>query len=165
MAQVCRLVTVALAVTSIACSGDVAEPARTTAPYTGPAEDLAPSQVSQPTVPEPAIVARCADADIGLAATPGQPPEADVVLVFTNTGTAECEIDLGTAWAIVHEVEPSVRLEPGGQAQLWGLASNPDCTDPAEVPHWELSVNGVPRTVVLPDGVGCGLEPAAFFPS
>lgn len=159
------LVTLALAACDgSATTGSASTAALPTTPHTGPAAELAPSQVSLATVAEPAAPDRCADADVDIVPGAGSPPDSDYVLTFRNAGTVECEVDLGTVWAIRYEVEPSVRLAPGAEAELWGVATNPDCTAPADTPQWELQVNGVTRVVLLPDDGACGPEPVAFFP-
>jgi len=143
--------------------GDGAEVPEVTAPYTGPASVLAPSQLSHPTVPEPAVPEACDAADIDVVAGPGAPPDSDVVVTFRNNGAHDCEVDLGTTWALAHSVEPSVRLAPSAAAELWGSLADPECTGGAA--PWELTVNGVALTVELPGDGPCVVVPVAFFPT
>ena len=148
-------------VTAGACSGGSAVAPASTVPYTGAARELAPSQVSRPTVPDPDAPGRCATSDVEIVAAAGTPPDADVVVTFRNDGAAECEIDLGSAWAITHAIEPSVRLAPHASAELWAVEVDGDC--PAGR-VWTLTVNGSRTDVALPAGVPCALAPTAFFP-
>ena len=148
-----------------ACAGDgEARPATgVTTPYTGPALSLAPSQLAHPTVAPPPAPGRCELAELHVAAALGDPAAGDpaVIVTFTNTGPVECEVHLGTEWAIAHDVEPSVWLPPGASADLWG--DGPECDSPT--PEWPLEVNGRPRSVALPAGAPCDVVPTAFFPA
>jgi hypothetical protein len=145
-----------------ACAGDdgVTPGTRVTTPFTGPARSLAPSQVAQPTVPPPTVPGRCDAAALDVAARLGNGADEPAVIVrFTNAGSVECEIDLGTEWAITHGVEPSVWLAPGASADLWGDGSA--CAAEAA---WPLEVNGIAHVVALPAGAPCDVVPTAFFP-
>jgi hypothetical protein len=147
-----------------ACAGDDAvRPVSVTTPFTGPARSLAPSQLSHPTVAPPPAPGRCDQAALHVAAALGDGGAGDpaVVVTFVNAGSVECEVDLGTEWAITHGVEPSVWLAPGASADLWGDGS--DCE--SEVPEWPLQVNGILQFVDLPAGAPCDVVPTAFFPA
>ncbi len=143
------------------CADEPAAPRPTTL-NTGPAEELAPSQLALPTLPPPTLPEQCPSGTIEIAATPGQPPDADVVVTFRNVGAVECEIDLARDWATEHQIEPSVRLAPGATAELWAIAAG-DC-DGATRPAWHLTVNGVDERIALPQP-SCALAPMAFFPA
>jgi hypothetical protein len=147
-----------------ACAGDdTARPTIVTAPFTGPARSLAPSQVSQPTVAPPPTPGRCDPAALRVAATLGEGAAGDpgVIVTFTNVGSVECEVDLGIEWAIAHGVEPSVWLAPGASADLWGEGSA--CASDAV--EWPLEVNGSVQSIRLPAGAPCDVAPTAFFPA
>ena len=148
-----------------ACAGDDgARPATpVTTRYRGPALSLAPSQLAHPTVAPPTAPGRCEPAALHVAAVLGDRAAGDpaVIVTFTNAGSVECEVDLGTEWAITHDVEPSVWLQPGAAADLWG--DGPECDSPS--PEWPLEVNGRVRSVALPPGAPCDVVPTAFFPA
>lgn len=150
-----------------ACSDERAEPTSTSPavpPSTSAAVELAPSQRVLPTVAPPTVPDGCAADAIELAVEPGTPPGSDIVVVFTNRGRLECEIDLGREWATGYEIEPSVRLDPGARGELWGVVTDPGCAAAGAEPAWELAINGTPRTVLLPPAA-CGVVPVAFFPT
>lgn len=148
-----------------ACAGDDgARPTtQVTTRYTGPALSLAPSQLSHPTVAPPAAPGRCEPAALHVAAVLGDRAAGDpaVIVTFTNAGSVECELDLGTEWAIAHDVEPSVWLAPGAAADLWG--DGPACASSTR--EWPLEVNGLVQLVALPLGAPCDVVPTAFVPA
>lgn len=133
----------------------------TTELYTGPASDLAPSQRAQPTVPPPTVPDHCTLDSLAIDASLGTASSAPVVVVFGNVSRARCEVDLGTVWATEHSVEPSVWLEPGAEAELWGAGESCPAGRAAE---WALTVNGEDVALALPAGAPCDVVPTAFFP-
>lgn len=148
--------------TVTACSPSAGTAPAATSPYTGPAAELAASQMSMATVPEPTLPDRCPPDSIVIAAREGSPPNSDVVVTFHNAGAIECEVDVDLAWATMHQIEPSVRLAAGATAELWGVAAN--CADDARATVWELDVNGIDRAIALPASL-CEPVPVAFFPA
>jgi hypothetical protein len=152
-----------------ACGGDTptAGMATTLGPPATGSVDLAPSQISADTVAAPSVPGRCdpavLTAELGTVADELGAP--DVVVLLRNDGDVECEVDIGEAYARAHDVEPTVWLAPGAVAELWGVATDPECAEPRAARRWALTLNGAERVVELGDGGECGIVPSAFFPA
>jgi len=161
LGQLVVLPIVVLGVTS-ACAGDDDGSATNLAV----AEELAPSQIAAPTVPPPTQPDWCDPDDVGVEVVEpgdgvGQP---DQIIDLVNEGVRECDVDISATGGAAVEMEPSVRLTPGGVGHVW-VEGQDDCdetlADP-EVRLW-LDINGDDRPVDLIFISPCGVELVAFF--
>ena len=143
----------ALAVLAASCGSAPDAGSATTPPAT--TIDLAPSQITASTVVAPPAPDACDPDDVTTQAVAGV--DAEVVVLFTNTGEVECEVSLGESWARAHDIEPDVWLAPAATAELWG-----ECAG-ASAAAWDLVVNDEPRAVAL--NAPCDPVPVAFFPT
>jgi hypothetical protein len=134
---------------------------------TGPANDLAPSQIAAPTVPAPDIPEPCALVDLELWTAQVSVAEAwaDAVVRVRNTGDVWCEPDIGGSPLIDPAIEPDVWLDPGGWADLVVGQSGRECFDPAIVSEADIDIHG--EAVVVPTSAiaMCGWRLTAFFPT
>ena len=105
---------------------------------TGPAKDLAPSQIAAPTVAPPDVPPSCelADLDLWTAQVVVGERSADAVIRVLNQGAAWCEPDIYASPQIDPLIEPDVWLERGGWADLVVGPSGEGCDDPAMVSSW-----------------------------
>lgn len=130
------------------------------------AEALAPSQVSASTVPEPTIPGACDPDDV--VVTVVRPSdgvaEPDQIIELTNAGDRECDVDISRSSNAGPEMEPSVRLVPGGVGLVW-VDGETDCNAEARDPSMSTTmwVNGEERSIELVFGAPCGVEFVAFF--
>lgn len=159
--RIAGLVTVAVAVASVTassgCGGD--EP--------GAAIELAPSQISAATVPEPTSVAACDVERLTFesSAGAGGAPEGSVAAVvrITNDGPVRCEVDVSESPLADPLMEPDVWIEPGGQAELLVEHDGSTCAAPSPVTTVELRVNGSALDVPVVVESTCGLSLTAVF--
>lgn len=138
-----------------------------TAPDTGPADDLAPSQLSSPTAPPPETPPPCDPADLALwtAQVLVHDDEADAVIRVRNDGAEWCEVDVFASPSVDPLMEPDVWLEPGAWADLLVGPGRDPCADPTVVTSADVDVNG--EAVVVPTAavVRCGWQLIAFYPN
>lgn len=163
---VLAVVVPAVMLVTAACSSGEPSTTGATVPNTGPAGELAPSQITAVTVPPPELPPPCEPAEVTVRvvvpeAGVGQP---DQILEVVNEGDVLCSVDVGATGGTMVEMEPNVRLGPGEVAHLWLVV--PDGCDEPGGPAADLSldVNGVLRPVELLVGGPCGVELVAFFP-
>ena len=152
---------------------DVSVPAETLplaesemATTTGPATDLAPSQIAASTVPRPATPPPCDVDDLTFwtAQVIVGETTSDAVIRFRNDGDAWCEADVSGSPLIDPAIEPDVWLEPGDWADLLAGQREPGCVAPATETLLQLDVNG--QAVVVPTAlVTCGWWLSAFYPN
>jgi hypothetical protein len=141
-------------------------PTGTTGPQTVPAGELAPSQRTSDTVPPPDLPPPCDpdDVSVTVGAGDGGGGRPDQIVDLTNDGDRECDVDISATGGRVTEMEPSVRLMPGGVGHIW-LEVQDDCDETLADPQTELwlDVNGEQRVVDLVVVAPCGVELVAFF--
>jgi hypothetical protein len=166
------VVAVAIAAASSCDSGD-ASGRRETLPLgitpsenTGPAEELAPSQLTGSTVAAPDTPGPCDvdqlefwTAQVAVAAT-----TADAVIRVRNRGDVWCELDISGSSFLDREIEPDVWLDPGGWADLV-VAGEPGCDESVAVTAIAVDVDGVEIDVGSAVIDSCGWKLAAFFPN
>jgi hypothetical protein len=138
-----------------------------TVPETGPAEELAPSQLSSPTAPPPDTPPPCDPADLSLwtARVEVRDHEADAVVRVRNDGAVWCEVDVSASPSVDPLMEPDVWLEPGAWADLLVGPGRDPCADPAIVTAVDVDVNGTPVVVPTAAVVRCGWQLVAFYPT
>ena len=157
-------VLIAVVLLTGACSSS--EPSsESTVPHTGPAGELAPSQLTSETVPPPDLPPPCDPDDVS-ATVAAQSGEGlpDQIIDLTNEGDLECDVDISATGGRAVEMEPSVRLAPGGVGHIW-LEVQDGCDETLADPQTELwlDVNGEPQVVDLVVVAPCGVELVAFF--
>ncbi len=131
--------------------------------HTGPARELAVSQVTGKTVAPPPLVEPCASDVVAIA--DGTPAEgADQVVDLVNRGAVRCDVDISASPAASVDMEPSVVLGPGEVGHLWASGRD-DCDRSLADPQaeFEVNVNGVARSVATTFVAYCGVELWAFF--
>jgi len=133
---------------------------------TGPADDLAPSQITASTVAAPATPDPCAIADLEFWTAQVSVGEgsADSVIRVRNIGDVWCENDISASPASDPDIEADLWLDPGGWADLVVGQSGDGCLDPEIVSLVEIDVHG--EVVVVPTSAvaSCGWRLTAFFP-
>ncbi|HEY5663315.1 MAG TPA: hypothetical protein VIS05_04685 [Ilumatobacter sp.] len=157
-----RLWVVALIVGSaVACGGD--DPTADT----GPSRQLAPSQISAPTVPAPVVPPSCdlADLELWTARVVVAERSADAVIRVRNRGAGWCEPDVYGSPRIDPEIEPDVWLHPDDWADLVVSSSGDTCGEPQIVDRVEVDVHGETRSVPSAAIQPCGWWLAAFYPA
>ena len=167
------LVAIALAVAMVACSGQqqgppaslpLSEPA-IDPDHTGPASQLAPSQLTASTVPAPALPGPCplAELDMWTAQVSIGDGTADAVIRIHNLGEVVCEVDIAGSALLDAEIEPNVWIDPGGWADLVVGQSGRTCRSPELVTLADFDIHG--DAVVVPTAavVSCGWELTALF--
>lgn len=133
--------------------GNTADPA-TIAPGSSspaaPATDLAPSQISAATVPEPESPPPCEEGALDIATAPEQAGELGVaaVIAIVNQADRECEVDVFASPLADPLMEPDVWLGPGGRAELLLEDVAAGCEQPGPIDEVVLIVNG--ETVSVP---------------
>lgn len=134
---------------------------------TGPARELAPSQVTAVTAAPPDTPPPC-DADeltLWTAQVMVVGEFADAVVRVRNDGASWCEVDVAGSPSVDPAMEPDVWLDPGEWADLVVGPPDGDCAAPAAVTLAQLDVNGeqvvVPTAAVVP----CGWRLTAFYPN
>ena len=158
-----------------ACSdGDQATPATlpmseapTSADHTGPADELAPSQVTASTVAAPTTPGPCDLADLELWTSRVSVGEgsADAVIAVSNVGETWCEVDIGGSILLDEAIEPNVWLDPGASADLVVGQSGQECVAPTLITSADFHVNG--DAVIVPTAAvaSCGWRLTAFYPN
>lgn len=135
--------------------------------HTGPAAELAPSQLTAPTVPAPATPAPCplAELDMWTAQVSIAEQTADAVIRIRNLGEVECEVDIAASILLDPAIEPNVWIEPGGWADLVVGQSGAMCRSPQLVTLVDFHIHG--DAVVVPTSAvaACGWALTAFFPN
>lgn len=148
-----------------ACSSSEPSTA-TTVPHTGPARELAPSQLTSETAPPPEMPPLCDPGDVTATVAVGDGGDGlpDQVIDLTNDGDLECDVDIGATSRGAFEMEPSIRLAPGEVGHIW-LDVQDDCDETLSDPQTQLwlDVNGEPMVVDLVAVAPCGVELFAFF--
>lgn len=165
VARVTGRVLLAVVLLTGACSSS--EPStETTVPHTGPARELAPSQLTSETAPPPDLPPLCDPADVSATVAVGDAGDGlpDQIIDLTNDGDLECDVDISATAGRSVEMEPSVRLAPGEVGHVW-LAVQDDCDETLADPPTQLwlDVNGEPLVVDLVVVAPCGVELFAFF--
>jgi hypothetical protein len=140
------------------CDGD--QPQRAT--------DLAPSQISAATVPEPTGVATCDVADLSFESLAGVGGVADddvtaAVIRVRNAGPVRCEVNLAASPLADPLMEPDVWIEAGGQGELLVEHDGSACDAPSPVAALELRVNGSAVDVPITVASTCGLRLTAVY--
>jgi hypothetical protein len=126
------------------------------------ASHLAPSQTSASTVAAPEVPPPCDPSALEFA--PGTAPEGAVALiVVTNVGEHECEVDVYESSIADPTMEPDAWLAPAGEAELTLLDASPGCAAPTSAAV-ELVVNGVDVVVPFEVGPACELSLVAIVP-
>lgn len=152
-----------------ACSSNAPSP-EATAPVTGPAAELAPSQLAAAaTVPPPTSPPSCATGEVTAVVVETAIDEAavgepDLIIELGNAGDVECDVDISASDGVAPEMEPSVRLAPGEVGQVW-LEIPDECAEPvaSQPGRLVLDVNGEELGIDLGRAVPCGAELVAFF--
>ena len=167
---------VLLAALLLAACSSSAPSTTATVPHTGQAGELAPSQLTSETVPPPDLPPRCDPDDVSATVVDaggagedgggdgGGDLGPDQIIDLTNDGALECDVDISATAGTAPEMEPSVRLAPGGVGHVW-LEVQDDCDESLADPQTELrlDVNGVQRVVDLVVVAPCGVQLVAFF--
>lgn len=167
-----RIVLLGAALLVAACAGDTSslDPADT-----GPTDDLAPSQISTPTVVPPDTPPPCDPDDLLIWTARVEPVDdavedvgatADGVVRVANGGASWCEVDVSSSPAVDRRMEPDVWLEPGDWADLV-VGSDPEvdaasCSSVDVVTSVEVDVNGRQVTVPTVAVVRCSWRWTAF---
>jgi hypothetical protein len=146
-----------LAVSVVACADDGPRRADPPATATPVATELAPSQVTASTVAPPAGVPPCDVDQLEFEA-----PESNIVLI-RNPGPSECEVDISESPNRDPLMEPSVWLQPGGNAEVAVVGDESQCEQPAPVRSVDLVVNGEPVTAPLLSPATCGVTLTAIY--
>jgi hypothetical protein len=155
--------TVALGVIAgaAACDGDdavVGNTARASTIASGPAvpatpvaTDLAPSQISAATVPEPESPPPCEAGALDIAPVPDLAAGSDVaaVIAIVNAADVECEVDVFASPLADPLMEPDVWLGAGAAAEVLIEDVAPGCEQPPPIDELVLIVNGATVTVPL----------------
>lgn len=161
---------------TVACSaepatdvaGDVAGETDTTVPNTGPSDDLAPSQLTAPTVPPPETPPPCDPSVLAIWTAQVMVADgfADAVLRVRNDGASWCEVDVSRSPSVDPEMEPDVWLDPGGWADLVIGESGfgDECTDPGALRIARIDANGAALDVDTAV-VSCEPQLVAFYPN
>jgi hypothetical protein len=135
--------------------------------HTGPAGELAPSQLTASTVAAPTTPGLCSLADLELWTAQAFVGDrsADAVIRIHNVGPAWCEVDVSGSILLDPAIEPNVWLDPGAWADLVVGQSGEECFDPTIVTFADFDVNGeavvVPTSAIAP----CGWHLTAFYPN
>jgi hypothetical protein len=137
-------------------------PSSTSTPVAG---DLAPSQVSASTVPEPDAPPPC---DAGQLLFESPPPTTGwapfgAAIHITNTGPVRCEVDVFESPSVDPLMEPDVWLDPGTKAELVVEPSSETCAQPAPLTAVDLVVNGTAVVVPVSIGETCGVVLTAIY--
>jgi hypothetical protein len=90
---------------------------------------------------------------------------AEAVVRFENLTTSTCELDLTDPTARAEGIEPSVRLEPGGWAELLIGSRGSECAQHLPVRTLVLELNDDARTVLTAAVVACEQALLAFLPA
>ena len=90
---------------------------------------------------------------------------ADAVLRFENRTSATCELDLTDPTVRVEGAESSVRLEPGGWAELTFGNRDAQCAPLAPLRAVVLELNGNETTVPTAAVIACEQAVLAFLPA
>jgi hypothetical protein len=90
---------------------------------------------------------------------------ADSVVRFENLTATTCELDLTDPTARVEGAERSVRLDPGGWAELHYGNRADQCDPLAPLRSIVLELNGQERTVPATGVIACGHAVLAFLPA
>lgn len=161
-----RLLLVALI--GAACSSNASSP-EATVPVTGPAAELAPSQMAAATVPPPTAPPPCVVSEVTAVLVEPRIDEAvvggpDLIIELGNAGNVECDVDISASEGVAPDMEPSVRLAPGEVGHVW-LEISAECAQSvaSQPPGLVLDVNGEDLVVDLGRAVPCGAELVAFF--
>lgn len=134
---------------------------------TGPARELAPSQLTAVTATPPDTPPPCDADDVTLwtAQVVVVGEFADAVVRVRNDGAAWCEVDVAGSPSVDPAMEPDVWLDPGAWADLVVGPPDGDCASPATISLAPLDVNGeqvvVPTAAIVP----CGWRLTAFYPN
>lgn len=133
----------------------------------GPADDLAPSQITASTIATPDTPGQCdlADLEFWTSQVVVGDQSADAVIRVRNMGDVWCEPDISASPLIDPAIEPDVWLDPGGWADLVVGQSGQECFNPGLVSLAQLDVSG--EAVVVPTAAiaMCGWRLTAFFPN
>ena len=133
----------------------------------GPADNLAPSQITASTVATPDTPGPCdlADLEFWTSQVIVGDQSADAVIRVRNMGDVWCEPDISASPLIDPAIEPDVWLDPGGWADLVVGQSGRECFAPGLVSLAQLDVSG--EAVVVPTAAiaMCGWHLTAFFPN
>jgi hypothetical protein len=158
---------VALLFVAACSSGSPAGSGVTTVPHTGPTDDLAPSQLTAPTVPPPDVPPPCDPATLTIwtAQVLAGGGWADAVLRVRNDGDEWCEVDVAGSPSVDPAMEPDVWLDPGAWADLVLGSPEGDCAAPAAIRLAEIDVNGAKVVVETAAVVPCGWRLTAFYPN
>jgi hypothetical protein len=144
---------------------DAASDASAPASSVAVAGELAPSQVSASTVPEPLAPPPCDVAELAFASPPpgtGWAPFGAVIHI-TNSGAARCEVDVFESPSVDPLMEPDVWIDPGTHAELLVEPAQESCAQPAPVTSVDLVVNGTPVAVPVVIGETCGVMLTAIY--
>lgn len=133
---------------------------------TGPAIDLAPSQIAASTVPTPSIPGPCelADLEFWTAQVMLGESSADAVIRVRNVGAEWCEPDISESPLIDPRIEPDVWLERGGSADLVVGQRGDACAEPSAVTLAQIVVAGE-STAVPTAALACEWWLTAFYPT
>jgi hypothetical protein len=129
------------------------------------AGELAPSQLSASTVPEPEAPPPCEVEHLRFespAPATGWSPFGAVVHI-TNAGAARCEVAVFESPSVDPLMEPDVWIDPGTTAELLVEPSSSSCEQPAPVTAIDLVVNGTPVVVPVSIGETCGVMLTAIY--
>jgi len=165
-----RSIALLFAATALIACGDGGErPAADTGP-TAPttvseASELAPSQVTASTVPEPELPPPCDVGELRFSTPADVTTEGSVgaVIRIRNAGDARCEVDVIDSPAADPLMEPDVWIDPGAEAELLVDQSASTCAQPAPVTSVDLVVNGTPVTVPVAITEACGVMLTAIY--
>ena len=153
-------------VATAGCSGDTSS-VGTTVPHTGPADDLAPSQLTAATAAPPETPPPCDPGALTIWTAQVHVGDdwADAVLRLRNDGDVWCEVDVAGSPSIDPAMEPDVWLDPGAWADLVLGPSDGDCGAPAIVDLAQIDLNGASAVVETAAVVPCGWRLTSFFPN
>ena len=124
---------------------------------TSVATDLAPSQVIASTVPAPEMPGQCVLDDLRLWTSQVHvgARTVDAVIRIRHVAPTWCEADVGRSPLLDPSIEPDVRLDPGGEADLVIGQQADDCQEPAALSVVQIGVGS--ESALVPTAlVTCG---------
>lgn len=128
------------------------------------ATDLAPSQRTGSTVPDPAVAEPCGAADVEMWTARVAPDGASAVIRMRNVSDTWCDLDIGRSPQIDPAIEPDVWLRPGETADLVVGSSEAGCEAPDVVDRVQVGIGD--ESVLVPTSmVTCGWWLQAFYPN
>lgn len=128
------------------------------------ATDLAPSQATGSTVPEPPAPDRCGADEVEMWTAQVAADGSTAVIRMRNASDTWCDFDIGRSPRIDPAIEPDVWLQPDETADLVVGPSTSECTAPDVVDRIQVAI--VDESVLVPTAlVTCGWWLSALYPN